>query len=146
MTIMNPKITKPYLISLQNQSLILNQPSYSWKLVTCFLLGRFFLIFISSGNILFPPAHTQWMMSHIISRWVRPDGVLCSEGDAAHGDDGQDAELEILQSQDVVTALAKPGANTQTHTCVDTWKKTAHTTKLFKHFQASDSITLLRPQ
>lgn len=59
MTFMNPKIINSYFISPQNQSLILNQPSYSWKLVTCFRFGRFFLIFISSGNILFPPTQTH---------------------------------------------------------------------------------------
>lgn len=53
------------------------------------------------------------LSSHIVSRRLRPDGVLCSEGDAAHSDDRQDAELKVLQSQDVVAALPKPGTNTQ---------------------------------
>lgn len=58
-------------------------------------------------------------MSHIVPWRVGPDGVLRGERDAAHRDDRQDAELEVLQSQDVVTALPKPGARTQTHTRVD---------------------------
>lgn len=66
--------------------------------------------------------------SHIISRGVGPDGVLCSKGDAAHGDDGKDAELKVLQSQDVVTALSKPGANTQmlTDAVFESTKKNIH--------------------
>lgn len=47
-------------------------------------------------------------MSHVVPRRVGPHRVLCCQGDAAHGDDGQDAELKVLQSQDVMAALAKP--------------------------------------
>lgn len=50
-------------------------------------------------------------MSHVVSWGLGPDGVLCGEGDAAHGDDGQDAELKVLQGQDVVAAPPKPGGH-----------------------------------
>lgn len=68
--------------------------------------------------------NTESVMPHIVLWWVRVDRVLCSEGDAAHSDDRQDAELKILQSQDVVTAPPKPGANTHMYAHVDT--KTVH--------------------
>lgn len=44
----------------------------------------------------------------MVPRRLRRDRVLGGEGDAAHGDDRQDAELKVLQSQDVVAALPKP--------------------------------------
>lgn len=54
--------------------------------------------------------HTHSTMSHVVLWRLRPDGVLCGERDAAQSDDGQDAELKVLQRQDVVTAFAKPAA------------------------------------
>lgn len=58
--------------------------------------------------------HKHIVVSHIVLRWLGVDRVLCSKSDAAHSDDSKDGELKILQSQDVVTALPKPGADTQT--------------------------------
>lgn len=84
--------------------------------------------------------NTHAVMSHIVLWWVRPDRVLGSEGNAAHSDDRQDAELKILQSQDVVTALSKPGADTQTYTSIY-WHKNLHKTNCLNIFGLRERIT-----
>lgn len=48
--------------------------------------------------------------SYIVARGFRPDRVFGGQGDTAHGDDQQDAHLEITQSADVVTRPPKPGS------------------------------------
>lgn len=76
--------------------------------------------------------HSQYnpVTSYIVLGWVRPDRVLGSKGNAAHRDDRQDAELKILQSQDVVTALSKPGKYTQTYTGIY-WHRNWHNINFF---------------
>lgn len=106
---------------------ILNLSLNLFKLVKMFLYCKIFLL-LFLGDILFTQwrgcshirrcceRHTHIKMSHIVLWWLRVDRVLCCEGNAAHSDDRQDAELKILQSQNVVTAPPKPGANPQMHT------------------------------
>lgn len=65
-------------------------------------------------------------MPHVVSWRVGLDRVLCCKGDAAHRNDGQDAELKILQSQDVVAALSKPDANTEMRARVGTKQSAKH--------------------
>lgn len=48
-------------------------------------------------------------LSYVVARGFGPDGVFSSQGDAAHGDDQQDAHLEVAQRADVVTRPTEPG-------------------------------------
>lgn len=50
-------------------------------------------------------------MSYIVARGVGPHGVFSSQGDAAHGDDQQDAHFKVTQGADIVTRSPKPAAS-----------------------------------
>ena len=156
MTIFNPKIIKPDFISLQIQSLILNQPSYLWKLVTCFRLWRFFSSLDPQETFYIPPTHTH---THTHTHAVN---------DVSHYFAVSQARRGPLQRGRCCSWRWRTGCwtrNTSESGCSDstceTWckhtdayvcwhtqqKQKKHTQqKLFKHFQASDSITLLHPQ
>lgn len=48
------------------------------------------------------------MVSYIVARGVGPHGVFSSQGDAAHGNDQQDAHFKVTQGANVVTRSSKP--------------------------------------
>lgn len=48
-------------------------------------------------------------LSYVVARGFGPDGVFSSQSDAAHGDDQEDAHLEVAQRADVVTRPTEPG-------------------------------------
>ena len=45
--------------------------------------------------------------THVVSRCVGLHGILSRQGDAAHGNDHEDAHLKVAQVQDVVAQAAK---------------------------------------
>lgn len=48
-------------------------------------------------------------LPYVVARGFGPHGVFGGQGDAAHGDDQQDAHLEVTQGADVVTRPTEPG-------------------------------------
>lgn len=52
---------------------------------------------------------TRGGIPYVVARGFGPHRVFGGQGDAAHGDDQQDAHLEVTQGADVVTRPAEPG-------------------------------------
>lgn len=55
-------------------------------------------------------------LPYVVARGFGPHGVFSGQSDAAHGDDQQDAHLEIAQGADVVARPTEPGC-TQEQIC-----------------------------
>ena len=53
------------------------------------------------------PAGRPRSGTHVVSRCVGLHGILSRQGDAAHGNDHEDAHLKVAQVQDVVAQAAK---------------------------------------
>lgn len=45
---------------------------------------------------------------YVVARGVRPHGVFSSQGNAAHGNDQQDAHFKVTQGTYIVTCSPKP--------------------------------------
>lgn len=54
-----------------------------------------------------PPGRGPLGGTHVVPRCVGLHGVLGRQGDAAHGDDHEDAHLKVAQIQDVMAQAAQ---------------------------------------